>query len=287
MTRLHAGSCTLLLVFCPFGVGQNTVCPNKIPTANAWLAIAGMTSNIKDLATVCKEALRLSVDDKDVANACAGSPKNEDPPDPRVDLTLPSWRERVLRTPQFKAEFLRTPNYVFGIPEGSPPGTQAQIFSNPDHGLLSVGGALDFGELFPDAGKTMTACEARMSLLGEGKENMLPGKCDESPYLNATRKGEWARRYASATVINVNVSQVPRFESGIILSPVLPSNDLRWSYSVTGSISPAALFESAAQRKQYGDYYTKHRAVLTSLDPGGSLQIEDSCRGTAMSQTRL
>jgi hypothetical protein len=47
-----------------------------------------------------------------------------------AELT-PRWDERLARVPSFKAEFIRTPNYVYGVPEGAPVGTVPNVFPDP------------------------------------------------------------------------------------------------------------------------------------------------------------
>jgi hypothetical protein len=59
------------------------------------------------------------------------------------------------------------------------------------------------------------------------------------------------QRYAIATAIKVTVSQIPEFQSGV----VIPSPG--WTYTVTGSINPAALFTSISDRKALVGYYGK------------------------------
>lgn len=53
---------------------------------------------------------------------------------------------------------------------------------------------------------------------------------------------------------------------------------------MTGSISPSALFESAAERKQYSAFYKAHKIDLDHLDPVGSIDMGDDCMGRTISE---
>lgn len=72
--------------------------------------------------------------------------------------------ERLARMPQFKSEFLRTANCVYGVPEGAPKSATPSILPNPDHGLLSLGGILYFIELFPNVQSRLDYCAAMLKL---------------------------------------------------------------------------------------------------------------------------
>jgi hypothetical protein len=292
----------ILFSFATLAVGEDTTATERLATATTWLNLLGVAEsellmtaakNPQEFSTLCenlqawegsttsvcipKNARGASNLAKDMANVQAVEANFIKPP-----RTL----ERIARVPQFKSEFLRTANYVYGVPEGSPKSATPSILPNPDHGLLSLGGVLDFSELFPNVQSRLDYCAAMRKLnrakLGatgsvpkqhpnpvEGRSP--PDDCSNWNYLAVEGGKRFPERYALATTINVTVSQIPAFQSGV----VIPSPG--WSETVTGSINPSAWVTSWSDRKALVNYYAKEinmalpRSSCGSNEPGDCL----------------
>jgi hypothetical protein len=288
------GALVLLLAFLPaLAVAQDDLASVRMRTAVTWLGLLGIEQ--PGLLATAKaggddgRAFCLSVQAwaDAMPNACAGEgggtatdEVSEQVRDTERRFLKPNLMERVARVPQFDSEFLRTANYVYGVPEGAPKSTSPSILPNPDHGLLSLGGTLDFSELFPNVQSRLDYCTALKSLektkykkdvLGQDPSIVSqPGDkalsaCNDWKYLAIEGFAGALQRYAIATAIKVTVSQIPEFQSGV----VIPSP--RWTYTVTGSINPAALFTSISDRKALAEYYSKE---------GGKSFLNDRLKST-------
>lgn len=210
-----------------------------------------------------------------LSNGSAGEPgsdvtksaeERQNEKDAKKAFLKTSFQDRLARVPQFKAEWLRTANYVYGLPEGAPKSATPSILPDPDHGLLSLGGELDFSELFPSVQSRLDYCTALINLDRAPGKSMtedpdpaeppkplrshLPPGCLDWNYLAVKGFKRLPERYAIGTVINVNVSEIPGFQSGILV----PSPG--WTETVTGSIIPATWFVSLAERKALVAYYS-------------------------------
>jgi hypothetical protein len=176
-----------------------------------------------------------------------------------LDYLFPGIVKRMLRVTSFSAEFLRTPNYV-AVQQGS----QTVIAPNPDHGLLSLGGTLNFAELYISPDLRASACEiiAKETSDGTGKPVDTSGKqpldrCKNPAYLAGTNRSELWGRFATATTIKVLVSEVPRIEAGVNISSIPGASNIKWTPTITGTFDPTVFFHTAADWKTIGAHYQK------------------------------
>ena len=197
----------------------------------------------------------------------------------------PDWKERVARMPSFKAEIVKTLPNVYGIAENAPAGTLAAVIPNPDHLLLNLGGSLDISELFLNVANRVSLCQSRIDTQ-DPKMNEKTGnpndKCRQASYLKAGRWYDPIERYVSASVINVNVSQIPNYQSGILLLPQAPEAQQRWTYTVTGSIIPTSLFHSASDLKAVAAYAATNQKLVDLSTILPAAECDDALHSSSM-----
>jgi hypothetical protein len=153
-----------------------------------------------------------------------------------------TFLERLPRISTFSAEDVRTPNSVL---------VNNVFVGNPDHGLLSVGGSLNLGELYISPEIRNSLCDTALTLWSRANEL----SCNDMKYLLGTRKRDWWGRLASAITIKTTVSQIPRIQSNQDVTVVLKNNDIRWSPKVTGTFDPTLLFRGPSDWKAWSSHY--------------------------------
>lgn len=219
---------------------------------------------------------------------------------------MPNGIDRLLRVSSFKTEWVQTPQYVFGILEGSAPGTPGQLVRNPNYALWSFGGVITPSELYVSIANRISMCTAAEAIWAK-TDNL---KCNDASFLSGSRLRDGFGRLASAMTITVNTSQIPRFQNGVIVSDATIARGTDYTFTIQGSFDPNLLFRSAAEWKSWGEYYAKHPKLklegherpsecpTTAVQPGSGDTVAtrdvntaiDSCfkriaRGTLFQQT--
>jgi hypothetical protein len=177
-------------------------------------------------------------------------------------IRLRPW-ERIARMPQFRTQIQQTPAYVYGVLQGAPANTPSQFFPNPDHSIFSYGGPVHFDELYVGADTRVAICTVLDDLYQKAnqenpKANIRPDKrCTDSGYLLANRVRDNFTRIGAAVSLDINFSQVPKFQSPIVITSLSNLNFPEWSKTITGSFDASKLFRSATEMKGIAGYVGK------------------------------
>ena len=207
------------------------------------------------------------------------------------DMTLiPSLGDRLLRMAEFQAEGQQTPDYVYGVLENAPSGTQSTFLPNTDHGIFSYGGPVHFDELFVASDTRIALCTA----LGadkqpdpNGPQTYSPQRlaaiknahCDDEDYIATGRWRDHFARIGSSVTLNVRYSQIPLYESGVLISPQ-STNLQKWSPTVTGSFDSSKLFRTAAELQALASYISTDKAFRHSSNPRNRFDVPYMCNRT-------
>jgi hypothetical protein len=215
--------------------------------------------------------------DVDKCNA-ASSTSQKQPPSPHVAvdvsaLRLNAW-QRVARMGQFQVDIQQTPDYVYGVLQGQPSSTPSRFLPDPEHAIVSLGGPLFLNELYVGADTRVGVCSAL-----DLKALHADDPCFDPLYVEARRVRDNVLRVTAAMALNINFSQVPRYQSQVVLTSLQSFGVPEWSKTITGSFDPSMLFRSMNEKKALAGYAGQLADALSAA--GGSfVPVSDKVDGT-------
>jgi hypothetical protein len=246
----------------PLGLTQEaTLLDQRLNVATDWLyrlcVVPGGDFRNLDPAKLTDAFDVWSKSTQDAAQCDPKEFKGAKPPDPSLAVDVSAIRlspwERIARIPQFRTQIQQAPDYVYGVVQDAPANTPNQFFPNPDHALFSYGGPIHFDELYVAADTRVAIC----SVLNDLKQADPDHRCNDDQYLLANRIRDNFTRFGAAVSLDINYSQVPKYQAPILVTSLSALQFPSYSKTITGSFDPSKLFRSPAEMKGIAGYAGK------------------------------
>jgi hypothetical protein len=154
--------------------------------------------------------------------------------------------ERIKRAPSVKIEGVQASRYAYGVPYGSPAGTQSSFLSNPDTALFNYSATLNFSELFLSVADRTTACKSANALVAAGfkmhEKKEGSDWCNDYQFITGNRGRDFAERFFSGLSLTYTASQNAKVQKSLIQG----DGDVTFSHSITGSFDPTKFWRTAS-----------------------------------------
>ena len=286
MKRLLAALCAFLPTILPasqlcFAQTPQISHPWRLDTAQSWITTLSVKgADQYSLPSLSSEQQRLF--QTAFADWAAGKPTEAKPTigDVNFDDLSSELSERIKRAPSVKIEGVQASKYVYGVPYGSPAGTQAGFLGNPDSALFNYSATLNFSELFLSVSDRTTACKSASALRAAGMTvNIKPGEkdfCKDYEFITGDRNRDFAQRLVSGITVTYTASQNAKFQKSLLQG----ERDITFSHSVTGSFDPTKMWRSASDWESAAAVYAS-QAVIRGAGDDFSASIEQFPRGDA------
>jgi len=183
--------------------------------------------------------------------------KASDPPKdapPELGSLIPRLRDRTWRAASISAERVGTQNYVY-VPGSAPLSNPKDFISNPNHGLYNFSAAVNLGEFYVSVGDRTTLCSTVNGIWKDNPTIQHHSRCDDPEYLSASRPRDMWGRVALSVTLTAGASQIPRYQSSMILANNEPAAGRGWNKSLSGTFDPILLFRSATEWQSWAGYY--------------------------------